>query len=131
DSCVAPCFEPFSKGCFPDEPLPQGPLDTKDDDAKPAAANTPLPTLRTHWWVPPSRKQVSRRWDKKPFGVAAVYQSLEERSEKCSLTELTAWCRGDMRGVSVQLGSSWTTALPRNVLPNISVERPESMTISQ
>nr|AAH30414.1 Small nucleolar RNA host gene 11 (non-protein coding) [Mus musculus]AAH49241.1 Small nucleolar RNA host gene 11 (non-protein coding) [Mus musculus] len=45
--------------------------------------------------------------------------------------ELTAWCRGDMRGVSVQLGSSWTTALPRNVLPNISVERPESMTISQ
>uniref|UniRef100_A0A8C6HAM9 Uncharacterized protein n=1 Tax=Mus spicilegus TaxID=10103 RepID=A0A8C6HAM9_MUSSI len=44
--------------------------------------------------------------------------------------ELTAWCRGDMRGVSVLLGSSWTTALPRSVLPNISVE-PESMTISQ
>lgn len=45
---------PFSSACFPDGPLPQGPLDTeKDDDAGSAAADAPPPTLRTHWWVPP------------------------------------------------------------------------------
>lgn len=46
---------PFLSACFPDGPLPQGPLDTKkDDDAGSAAADAPPPpTLRTHWWVPP------------------------------------------------------------------------------
>ncbi|EDL96642.1 RGD1563912 (predicted), isoform CRA_b [Rattus norvegicus] len=42
--------------------------------------------------------------------------------------ELTAWCRGDMRGVSILRGSSWTLALPRSVLP--SVEKQENVTVS-
>lgn len=39
---------PFPSVCFPDGPLPKGPLDTeKDDDSGSAAANAPPPTLHS------------------------------------------------------------------------------------
>lgn len=50
---------PFPRACFPDGPLPQGPLDTKDDDDAGSGAASATPPILPHSLVDATVQEAS------------------------------------------------------------------------